>query len=110
MALDEHRAKFKVCHWQKSNEVPLKTLYPAKTNARRLLKPTTAASELTNKIIQHKDLEQSNYEWKFNESDPHFSNVKTNVREVWFAGCHADVGGGAVKNCERHMLSRIPLR
>lgn len=36
--------------------------------------------------------------------------MKTDVREVWFAGCHADVGGGAVKNCERHMLSRIPLR
>lgn len=25
-------------------------------------------------------------------------------------GCHADVGGGAVANGERHMLSRIPLR
>jgi hypothetical protein len=25
-------------------------------------------------------------------------------------GCHADVGGGAVANSERHMLSRIPLR
>ncbi|PMD33119.1 hypothetical protein L207DRAFT_548212 [Hyaloscypha variabilis F] len=110
MALDEHRAKFKVCHWQKSNEVPLKTLYPAKKNAKSLLKPTAAASELKNKIIQHKDLEQSKYESKFNESDPHSSNVKTDVREVWFAGCHADVGGGAVKNSERHMLSRIPLR
>lgn len=34
----------------------------------------------------------------------------TDVLEVWFAGCHADVGGGAVNNSERHMLSRIPLR
>jgi hypothetical protein len=36
--------------------------------------------------------------------------AKTNVKEVWFMGCHADVGGGAVANNERHMLSRIPLR
>lgn len=110
MALDERRAKFKVCHWQKSNEVPLETLYPAKTDAGLLLNPTTAASELTSKIIQHKDLEQSKHESEFDKSDPHSSNVKTDVREVWFAGCHADVGGGAVKNWERHMLSRIPLR
>lgn len=110
MALDEHRAKFKVCHWQQSNEVPLRTLYPAKKNARRFLKPTVAASELTNEIIQHKDPKQARYEEKFNQSVPHSSTVKTDGREVWFAGCHADIGGGAVKNGERHTLSRIPLR
>ena len=35
---------------------------------------------------------------------------KTDVLEVWFAGCHADVGGGAVKNVVRHKLAQIPLR
>jgi hypothetical protein len=35
---------------------------------------------------------------------------ETNVREVWFAGCHCDVGGGSVKNGTRHSLARIPLR
>ena len=30
--------------------------------------------------------------------------------KVWFLGCHADCGGGAVPNETRHMLSRIPLR
>ena len=34
----------------------------------------------------------------------------TDVLEVWFLGCHADVGGGAVANEERHKLSQIPLR
>ncbi|KAL0575790.1 hypothetical protein V5O48_006188 [Marasmius crinis-equi] len=33
-----------------------------------------------------------------------------NVEEVWFAGCHRDVGGGAVPNNTRHSLARIPLR
>ncbi|KAI9702716.1 MAG: hypothetical protein M1820_006100 [Bogoriella megaspora] len=35
---------------------------------------------------------------------------KSDVLEVWFMGAHADVGGGAVANECRHMLSRIPLR
>ncbi|KAL1749316.1 hypothetical protein HDZ31DRAFT_27923 [Schizophyllum fasciatum] len=34
----------------------------------------------------------------------------TDVQEVWFAGCHSDVGGGAVGNDERYSLARIPLR
>lgn len=37
-------------------------------------------------------------------------DARTDVLEVWFAGCHADVGGGAVKNEVRHKLSQIPLR
>ncbi|KAI0812234.1 hypothetical protein BC629DRAFT_1280613 [Irpex lacteus] len=35
---------------------------------------------------------------------------ETDVLEVWFAGCHCDVGGGSVKNGTRHNLARIPLR
>ncbi|KAL1749282.1 hypothetical protein HDZ31DRAFT_59566 [Schizophyllum fasciatum] len=36
--------------------------------------------------------------------------LATDVLEVWFAGCHCDVGGGAVANETRHSLARIPLR
>ncbi|OJA19274.1 hypothetical protein AZE42_04490 [Rhizopogon vesiculosus] len=32
------------------------------------------------------------------------------VEEVWFAGCHCDVGGGSVENNTRNSLARIPLR
>ncbi|KAL9108620.1 MAG: hypothetical protein Q9227_006566 [Pyrenula ochraceoflavens] len=35
---------------------------------------------------------------------------ETDALEVWFMGAHADIGGGAVANETRHMLSRIPLR
>ncbi|KAI5114984.1 hypothetical protein M0805_004422, partial [Coniferiporia weirii] len=35
---------------------------------------------------------------------------KTDVLEVWFAGCHTDVGGGSVANDTRNSLARIPLR
>ncbi|KAI0345858.1 hypothetical protein BDW22DRAFT_1405674 [Trametopsis cervina] len=34
----------------------------------------------------------------------------TDVLEVWFAGCHADVGGGSTANDTPHALSDIPLR
>ncbi|KAF8873256.1 hypothetical protein CPB84DRAFT_1854095 [Gymnopilus junonius] len=34
----------------------------------------------------------------------------TDVEEVWFLGCHCDVGGGAVKNEVRNNLARISLR
>lgn len=34
----------------------------------------------------------------------------TDIKEVWFAGCHSDVGGGSVSNSEEHSLARIPLR
>lgn len=32
------------------------------------------------------------------------------VLEVWFAGCHSDVGGGAVKNTDFYSLADISLR
>ncbi|KAJ2924928.1 hypothetical protein H1R20_g12181, partial [Candolleomyces eurysporus] len=34
----------------------------------------------------------------------------TDTEEVWFAGCHCDVGGGSVNNRTRNSLARIPLR
>ncbi|KAF9259354.1 hypothetical protein L218DRAFT_874918 [Marasmius fiardii PR-910] len=37
-------------------------------------------------------------------------DCSTDIEEVWFAGCHADVGGGAVENERRNSLARIPLR
>ncbi|KAF8810982.1 hypothetical protein BYT27DRAFT_7185097 [Phlegmacium glaucopus] len=38
------------------------------------------------------------------------ADIETDVEEVWFAGCHCDVGGGAVSNKTRCSLARISLR
>ncbi|CEL63253.1 putative protein YEL023C OS=Saccharomyces cerevisiae (strain ATCC 204508 / S288c) GN=YEL023C PE=4 SV=1 [Rhizoctonia solani AG-1 IB] len=35
---------------------------------------------------------------------------ETDVLEVWFAGCHSDVGGGAVEDNVEYQLSKISLR
>lgn len=46
-----------------------------------------------------------------NPHDPECShNKKTDVREVWFAGCHSDVGGGSVLDETRNSLAKISLR
>ncbi|KAJ7197410.1 hypothetical protein GGX14DRAFT_545445 [Mycena pura] len=37
-------------------------------------------------------------------------SVVTDVQEVWFAGCHCDIGGGSVLNGTRPNLAHIPLR
>ncbi|KAI9455901.1 hypothetical protein BJY52DRAFT_1121569 [Lactarius psammicola] len=35
---------------------------------------------------------------------------ETDEKEVWFVGCHTDVGGGSTPNSEAHSLANIPLR
>ncbi|KIK69829.1 hypothetical protein GYMLUDRAFT_79892 [Collybiopsis luxurians FD-317 M1] len=35
---------------------------------------------------------------------------ETDVLEVWFAGCHSDIGGGAVPNTTKQSLANITLR
>ncbi|KAH9962729.1 hypothetical protein BGW80DRAFT_1354174 [Lactifluus volemus] len=35
---------------------------------------------------------------------------RTDMKEVWFAGCHSDIGGGAARDTTEHALSNIPLR
>ncbi|KAI0675761.1 hypothetical protein C8Q78DRAFT_347430 [Trametes maxima] len=47
-------------------------------------------------------------EREFDKAEP--MQGETDVREVWFAGCHCDVGGGSVPDEKKHALARIPLR
>jgi uncharacterized protein (DUF2235 family) len=139
MALDEHRAKFKVCQWQ--NESPAAephnmidntpkvkaNKYGQLSHIHRMFsscfgsQPSTRGKGangkpfLTSSISQLKKIEdekdQKKLELQFHK-DSHsiHEHAVTDVLEVWFTGAHADVGGGAVLNDERHMLSRIPLR
>lgn len=41
---------------------------------------------------------------------PVLSDSLPPVQEVWFAGCHSDVGGGAVEDAVRYSLADISLR
>jgi hypothetical protein len=47
---------------------------------------------------------------KWEDQINEMNGIITDVKEVWFAGCHCDIGGGSVKNNTRNSLARIPLR
>ncbi|CZT12803.1 uncharacterized protein RCO7_03615 [Rhynchosporium graminicola] len=128
MALDEHRAKFKLCQYEHQdpaarqkgmmncNEPPpgkekVASLAKLKRMAGRCfgVKPTPGVDDDGSDTDSNDEQEKraAKFEKADHSADNHFH---TDVLEVWFAGCHADIGGGAVANGERHMLSRIPLR
>src|ERR1700749_3447656 len=67
MALDEHRARFKVAHWtrQKEEDCDCETSSPPSWMKK---------SKRMQKVHGHV--------WK------EIEDVETDVKEVWFAGCH----------------------
>ncbi|KIK67876.1 hypothetical protein GYMLUDRAFT_155613 [Collybiopsis luxurians FD-317 M1] len=89
ISLDERRAKFKANLW---NPPPDHKKHHHKKDG----------GKLRSHHHYHRDELEQRY-WK----DP---NQKTDIEEVWFAGCHCDVGGGSVSNEETTNLARIPLR
>jgi uncharacterized protein (DUF2235 family) len=134
MALDEHRSKFKVCQWEyQQPDLSLGLRRHStidNTHIARLkrsgifrcfgaerqsdISPRSNAA-LSNDIKLNgiTSSKQKMVESRFKaqeEATMHHQAVQTDVLEVWFMGAHADVGGGAVRNESRHMLSRIPLR
>ncbi|KAI9444644.1 hypothetical protein H4582DRAFT_2179150, partial [Lactarius indigo] len=90
LALDEHRVKFIPNYYHRDSDttVAIDSL-PSSREGHVSDVPGNMS-----KIIRH-------------QTDEIFE--KTDVKEVWFAGCHADVGGGAKGN-EENALSDIPLR
>ncbi|KAI1259027.1 hypothetical protein F5Y18DRAFT_420996 [Xylariaceae sp. FL1019] len=131
MALDEHRAKFKVCHWQhdmpdrnEPSDLKRRVTVDFTPGARirrglgldRASKKMSKEAQKANRKTPHgKSDSDSDVTWtaKFNEQEEAnraYRDFQTDALEVWFMGAHADIGGGAVANESRHMLSRIPLR
>ncbi|CUA73229.1 putative protein YEL023C [Saccharomyces cerevisiae S288c] [Rhizoctonia solani] len=125
VALDEHRAKFKANLWGRSTEAEEKLGEDGKKKVYHREKTKGGVwSYVTNwgsdpdpdhkqkqngKSAQHPQASSSHH-------DGHdFTAVaerghQTDVKEVWFAGAHCDVGGGSVPNDTPHSLARIPLR
>ncbi|KAG5638505.1 hypothetical protein H0H81_012310 [Sphagnurus paluster] len=96
LALDEHRVRFKPNFWNRPTPEELHltadtdhTPNPNSTRRTRL-----KAKETTR-------------DWERRHDGGEY---ETDIEEVWFAGSHCDVGGGAVRNEVRNSLARIPLR
>jgi uncharacterized protein (DUF2235 family) len=154
MALDEHRAKFKICRWVRQDSTqamskPSSKLRSIRNHLRsshrseqakdlelterkktsRQLSTASAASTTTGISLrnssQNRDMSASHHLNPFRDDEDaidaevdYEAEVRSedserppaDVLEVWFAGAHADIGGGAVRNETRHVLARIPLR
>ena len=61
-------------------------------------------------LMRKKGKRLTEEEAEFNKTEEVHGQGETDVKEVWFAGCHCDVGGGSVLDTEKHSLARIPLR
>ncbi|KAH9077525.1 hypothetical protein EDB83DRAFT_2344138 [Lactarius deliciosus] len=98
ISLDEHRAKFKANQWHLEHERSHKG---------------TKLGEMPRSNQRHPYYHSGRnrqHDHKRHGEDPEDGHWKTDVREVWFAGCHCDIGGGSVPNGTRNSLARIPLR
>ncbi|KAK4541310.1 hypothetical protein LTR36_008068 [Oleoguttula mirabilis] len=124
MALDEHRSKFKVCRYQQKDHVrpdagrdSIAELHEkADGHVRRFSANLGARSEpqtkgmATSTVTADTGVLYEDKDGKLGKLSGQAQDRQTDILEVWFAGCHADVGGGAVANEERHKLAQIPLR
>ncbi|KAK7044791.1 hypothetical protein R3P38DRAFT_3308605 [Favolaschia claudopus] len=136
VSLDERRAKFKANLWNFPDDTekvlgvqptpsppatpPVSELPKSKTSPRITPKhgftlPSMSVPKMPKSFKSSgsdtddsDEAEQTEFEAAFTKRQR--KTKPTDVLEVWFAGCHCDVGGGSVPNDTRHNLARIPLR
>ncbi|KAJ3812985.1 hypothetical protein F5876DRAFT_63523 [Lentinula aff. lateritia] len=97
VSLDERRAKFKANLWNRPNAHE-ETLGIASAKVHHPKK------KVSHKVSHKHSLREMEVEYDKDHSKA------TDVDEVWFAGCHCDIGGGSVSNDTTINLARIPLR
>ncbi|KAL0061353.1 hypothetical protein AAF712_011811 [Marasmius tenuissimus] len=108
VSLDERRAKFKANLWNRptAREEKLGLKHKGHSHAEG-----EHCDEPAGKLPEHRKPGHKGKSLKALERK--YSSVRsaaTDIEEVWFAGCHCDVGGGSVSNDTKPNLARIPLR
>ncbi|KIO29821.1 hypothetical protein M407DRAFT_226348 [Tulasnella calospora MUT 4182] len=98
LALDEHRAKFRPNPWHR--------VAPSAAAARFDPDRGTPAIDYAARAVS--DGSGSDYDEEYYHGKYHGSK-ETDVKEVWFAGCHADVGGGSAHNNKTNTLANPSL-
>ncbi|KAI3604564.1 hypothetical protein WG66_008327 [Moniliophthora roreri] len=100
VALDERRAKFKANHWNRPQAHEEKLGVECKHQH----------GPGGHHAHDHEDPQSTKTLRALERKYGKDRNVQTDIDEVWFAGCHCDVGGGSVSNDTKPNLARIPLR
>jgi len=98
VSLDERRAKFKANLWNRPTEVEQTLSISDKPGAKK------AKHKHTGSISGKTSLKT----WE--EAYSKDKTLPTDIDEVWFAGCHCDIGGGSVSTGVKPCLARIPIR
>ncbi|EMD39907.1 hypothetical protein CERSUDRAFT_81231 [Gelatoporia subvermispora B] len=123
LSLDEHRTKFRpsLYHRPTSGSQPPSSSSPTTSSMRPAVNAKVIA-RLQKKIDRQNRRSNLKF-WKKEKavipapSEPKPLDIGpqdepityTDILEVWFAGCHADIGGSAVSNTTKKCLSNITL-
>lgn len=106
LALDEHRVGFTPILYHRSELDAMNEKMP---RSQKRLSATHLPDE---KHLHDKSNLDGHHEASLQELERRYTQQtkQTDSDEVWFAGCHSDVGGGSVASNTRYSLARIPLR
>ncbi|KAF5332902.1 hypothetical protein D9758_017003 [Tetrapyrgos nigripes] len=104
VSLDERRAKFKANLWNKPKEHEKGLGYRAAQFDEHEHEHGRSGDH------NHHEHQKSHSQLAMEGMYSKDHSAQTDVEEVWFAGCHCDIGGGAVSNEITSSLARIPLR
>ncbi|THU90422.1 hypothetical protein K435DRAFT_676075 [Dendrothele bispora CBS 962.96] len=102
VSLDERRSKFKANLWNRPNSHEACLGDEASGEHHH----HSNVNKVHDHNGKHKSHKQKTFEAKYSKDH----SLATDIEEVWFAGCHCDVGGGSVSNDTDSALARIPLR
>ena len=106
MALDERRARFTPEYWRPDPEQ--KAIGKEIARTRKFLAAASASASAETKAAQDELTKlEHRLALNFPEEDKDTNRVRN--LEVWFMGCHSDVGGGNDVN-DFPSLSNIPFR
>ncbi|KIJ66604.1 hypothetical protein HYDPIDRAFT_86193 [Hydnomerulius pinastri MD-312] len=106
MALDERRARFKVNHWNRPSKEE------CALGVKKHEMPRSRKKHAKDHVKEGSSASNHHHEASLQALERQYSQAitETDIEEVWFAGCHCDIGGGSVENGTRNSLARIPLR
>ncbi|KAG8940638.1 hypothetical protein FRC04_005168 [Tulasnella sp. 424] len=118
LALDERRGKFKPNQWHRTAH-SVKGAEDDPNGATRVVPPLTNGphqKETLNDYIkyirdEYRRRTKKETVWSDDREayDLRTKRQECDVKEVWFPGCHADVGGGSVMNSTKHSLANASL-
>ncbi|KAF9508682.1 hypothetical protein BS47DRAFT_1415327 [Hydnum rufescens UP504] len=111
LALDEHRARFRSNTWhltvdpkdghQHNPDAPQPGIVRAVWHK---------FSRMNHRSIVRHEAALNDERLELDMEGGLMDRPPTDVKEVWFPGCHGDVGGGKAPDEEQYALSNVPLR